>query len=43
MSGVVSLPSYAKPARYHVHLLLDDGIERDVYVCNCDEAQAVLG
>jgi hypothetical protein len=42
MSGVVSLPSYAKPARYHVHLLLDDGIERDVYVCNCDEVQAVL-
>ena len=37
MSDVVSLPSYTKPARYHVHVLLDEGVERDVYVCSSDE------
>eukprot|EP01043_Picozoa_sp_COSAG02_P010242 COSAG02_NODE_356_length_23978_cov_7.868504_16_plen_58_part_00 len=37
----MSLSSYTRLARYHVHLLLDHG-ERDVYVCNCDEARAVL-
>jgi hypothetical protein len=42
MSDVVLLPSNTKPARYHVHVLLDAGVERDVYVCNCDEVHYVL-
>lgn len=42
MSDVVSLPSYTKPARYHVHVLLDEGVERDLYVCSSDEVHFVL-
>ena len=43
MSGdVVSLPSYTKPARYHVHVQLDEGVERDLYVCSCDEVHYVV-